>query len=397
MNNNAFFVRSKVSYGITIAVLVFAVFGVGYYVGSNQVSAEFTSNKNATPNMGMFWNVWKTLDSKFISAKDINSETRVWGAIKGLTDSFKDPYTMYFTPNEAKQFNDSLSGEFYGIGIEIGIQEKVLTVIAPIKDTPSFKAGIKSGDKIIEIDGKTTEGLTIDDAISRIKGEKGTPVDLTVFRAGEKTTRKFTLIRDLISVPPIETKIEKGVFEINFSSFSATSAKEFEKAIVEFQKSNSTKLLIDMRGNPGGYLDAAVDIGSWFVPQGKVIVSEDFGSSSEPHSYRSKGYNLLKKPSKIIILVDGGSASAAEILSGALKEYGIATLVGQKTYGKGSVQEVISFEDKSELKVTVARWLTPNGVSISEKGIIPDVVVEIPKDIKAGQDPIKDKAFSLFN
>ncbi len=236
-------------------------------------------------------------------------------------------------------------------------------------------AGVLAGDKVLEIDGTSTEGMTTEKAIGLIRGEKGTTVKITFLREGQTELLHLNLIRDTIVVPPLETELKEGVFVINFYSFSETSANEFRKALKEFSQSNTDKLIIDLRGNPGGYLDSAIDIASWFVPQGKPVVIESFGNDKKETIYRSKGYDIPKKPSKIVILVDGGSASASEILAGALSEYNIATLVGEKTYGKGSVQEVVPLNDDSALKVTIAKWLTPEGHSISEQGLEPDMKV----------------------
>lgn len=388
--------RTRLSYGITVIVLVAAIFGFGYYFGSKDVQAETPTVTATSGDLSQFWKIWQILDEKYPDAEKITRQERIWGAMKGLVDSFNDPYTMYFDPKEAQQFEDSISGEFSGVGIEIGTKDEVLTVIAPVKDSPADKAGIKSGDQILEIDGITTQGMSTDIAISKIRGEKGTTVTLTIFHALEKKSTKVPLVRDTISVPSLETEIKDGAFIISFHSFSATSSTDFKKAIKDFGKSNTSNLIIDLRGNPGGYLEASVDIASWFVPQGKPIVIEDFGDPALEHAYRSKGYVLPKKPSEFIVLVDGGSASASEILAGALQEYHIAKLVGTQTYGKGSVQELINLSDESALKVTVAKWLTPNRVSISEKGVTPDVIVELPENLKEGEDPQFKKAIELM-
>ncbi len=375
MNPTPFY--KKVSFNILVLVVISTVFGVGYITGSASLSQARSSAESdfSDVNLSTFWQVWKTLDEKYPDAKNVSTEDRVWGAISGLVDSVNDPYTMFFNPKEAEEFQTTIKGEFSGVGMEIGIRNKVLTVISPLKDSPAFKAGILTGDKIVKIDDTSTEGMSTEKAIGLIRGEKGTTVHLTVLRGENLDMMEFDLVRDTIVVPPLDTEIKDGVFVINFYSFSENSEVEFTKAMKEFGRSNTSKLVIDLRGNPGGYLDSAIDIASWFVEQGEPVVIEEFGNNRKETIYRSKGYTLPKKPSKIVVLVDGGSASASEILAGALSEYKLATLVGEKTYGKGSVQEVVPFSDDSALKVTVAKWLTPNRHSISEQGLEPDVKV----------------------
>lgn len=399
MNPTPFY--KKVSFNVLVLVVICTVFGVGYMVGSASLSQARSSTETdfSDVNLSTFWKVWHTLDEKYPDAKNVSTEDRVWGAISGLVDSVNDPYTMFFNPKEAEEFQTSIKGEFSGVGMEIGIRNKVLTVISPLKDSPAFKAGILAGDKILKIDDTSTEGMSTEKAIGLIRGEKGSTVHLTLLRGEELTMLEFDLVRDTIVVPPLETEIKDGVFVINFYSFTENSEVEFAKAMKEFSRSSTRKMIIDLRGNPGGYLDSAIDVASWFVEQGEPVVIEEFGNNKEETIYRSKGYTMTKKPSKIIVLVDGGSASASEILAGALSEYGIATLVGEKTYGKGSVQEVVPFGDDSALKVTVAKWLTPKRHSISEQGLEPDVKVESPKDEEESDkknDPQYDKALELL-
>ncbi|MBP6856568.1 MAG: S41 family peptidase [Candidatus Pacebacteria bacterium] len=387
MNPTPFY--KKVSFNVLVLVVVSMVFGAGYMLG-NASQSEARSTKEADfsdVNLSTFWEVWETLDEKYPDAKNVSTEDRVWGAISGLVDSVKDPYTVYFTPPEAEEFATSIKGEFSGVGMEIGLRDKVLTVISPLKNTPAFKAGILAGDVILKIDDTSTEGMSTEKAIGLIRGEKGTTVRLTIFREDNADLIDVSLVRDTIVVPPLETEIKDGVFLINFYSFSENSEDEFAKALKEFAKSNTDKMIIDLRGNPGGYLDSAITIASWFVDGGEPVVIEEFGNNKSETIYRSKGFTIPKKPSKIVVLVDGGSASASEILAGALSEYNLATLVGEKTYGKGSVQEVVPFGDDSALKVTVAKWLTPKRHSISEQGLTPDVVVEM----EVSEDPENEK------
>ncbi|HUC88480.1 MAG TPA: S41 family peptidase [Candidatus Paceibacterota bacterium] len=395
-------------YVIASLILLSAVFGAGAYVGYNnrpEIDKVFSViNKN--PQSGIttavdfnsFWKVWNLINEKSIYAGSTTDQDRVWGAISGLVSSLGDPYSVFFPPEENKAFNDEIRGSFGGIGAEIGMKDKVLTIIAPLKDTPAWNSGIKKGDKILKIDNTDASSMTIDKAISLIRGPVGTVVTLTIVRPNENATRDFKITRANIDIPTIDTEVLKdNIFVIKFYSFSLNSDNMFKDALIKFANSGSHKLIIDLRGNPGGYLDSAVNIGSWFIDEGKVIVSEDFGGNRKPEVYRSHGPRLFNDNLKLIVLVDGGSASASEILAGALQEHGIGTLVGEQTFGKGSVQELLNITDTTSLKVTVAKWLTPNGTSISLHGLTPDVKVSITdKDIAAHRDPQMDKAVEIL-
>jgi carboxyl-terminal processing protease len=392
---------------IITAVLVIAFFLCGIYVGTSHRPAiekiTGVSNKDTavttTADFSPFWKAWDTINEKSPNAGKITDQDRVYGAISGLVGSLNDPYSVFFKPDEAKSFSEIIAGNFDGIGMEVGMKDKILTVIAPLKDTPAYKANIKSGDKILKIDGKSTNEMSIDDAIKLIRGPKGTTVTLNIFREGEKTPRDVKIVRDTVNIPTLDTEMRKdGIFVIKLYSFDANSANLFRDAVKKFVDSKSDKLLLDLRGNPGGYLDAAVDMASWFLPNGKTVVSEDYGAKKDPDIYRSKGYDIFNDKLKFVILIDGGSASASEILAGAMQDNKRATLVGDQSFGKGSVQEVINLTPDTLLKLTVAKWLTPNGTSISEKGLTPDYKVEITqKDVDAKIDPQLDKAVELLN
>ncbi|MDE2030964.1 MAG: S41 family peptidase [Patescibacteria group bacterium] len=399
--------KKKIIYALASLIILISVFGLGATYGYSQKPAidKVSSVINKEPAQGVtadfnsFWKVWNLLNQKSIYAKKATDQDRVWGAIKGMTASLGDPYTVFFPPEENKLFNDEIHGSFGGIGAEIGVKDKLLTVISPLKDNPAMLAGIKSGDKILKIDKTDANNMTVDHAISLIRGPIGTSVVLTILRPGEKTTREFTVVRGDIKIPTIDTQLlPNNIFVIKFYSFSENSDSLFKDALDKFIATGSHKLIIDMRGNPGGYLTSAVNIGSWFIDEGKTIVSEDFGSNKKMQVYRSHGPKLFDNKLQLVVLVDGGSASAAEILAGALQENGVGTLVGERTFGKGSVQELINVTNDTSLKVTVARWLTPNGTSISEHGLDPDVVVPYTqKDADAKKDPQMDKAVEILS
>lgn len=392
---------------IILVLALFLIFSAGIYLGySNRPYIDRISSLNnkekeveTNADFAPFWKAWNILKDKSIYAKDItDDQDHVWGAISGLADSFDDPYTIFLPPEENEAFEEEVRGSFEGIGAELGVKDKLLTIIAPLKNTPAEKAGLKSGDKIIEIDNQSTLNLSTDEAVKLIRGPKGTSVKLTILRPGEKSTREISVLRDNIDIPIIETeKRDDGVFVINFYSFSENSVKLFRQALLDFVEARTDKLVIDLRGNPGGYLESAVRIASWFIDEGDIILKEDTMNGDKQKDYRSYGPRVFDKGLKMVVLVDKGSASASEILAGALKSHKIATIVGEKTYGKGSVQELIKLTDNTSLKITVANWLTPDGVSISKEGITPDVEVKMKDtDEKNKKDSQMDKAVEIL-
>ncbi len=391
---------------VLFTLLFFITFFAGIYVGDiNRPEIEKVlgiSNKETQvitkTDFSPFWKVWNTLNEKYPSASKITDQDKVYGAIGGLVSSLNDPYSVFFTPDETKSFEEEIAGNFDGIGMEVGLKDKILTVIAALKDTPAYKANIKSGDKILKINDTVTSNLSIEQAIKLIRGPKGTTVTLSIFREGSEKPEEIKIVRDTINIPTLDTELRKDkIFVIKLYSFSANSANLFRNAMKQFAESGTDKLLLDLRGNPGGYLDAAVDMASWFLPEGKTVVTEDYGNNKKAEIFRSKGYNIFNDKLKFVILIDDGSASASEILAGAMQDNGRAKLVGSQSFGKGSVQEVIDITPDTILKITVAKWLTPSGTSISEKGLTPDYPIEITqKDIDAKIDSQLNKAVELL-
>lgn len=396
----------KIRRAATTVLLVAIFFGLGIYIGFNNKSeiekvANISGKETAIAteaDFSPFWKVWNDINEKYPNATKITDQNRIYGAISGLVGSLDDPYSVFFNPDETKLFEDDVQGNFSGVGMEIGIKDKVLTVIAPLKDTPAYKANIKSGDKILKIDNLVTSGLSTEKAVKLIRGEVGTTVRLTIFREGDKEPKEIKIVRDIINIPTLDTELRKdGIFVIKLYSFFENSTRLFRNALKEFSLSGTDKLLVDLRGNPGGYLEAAVNISSWFLDGGKIIVTEDYGNNLKPKIYRSYSYDIFTDKLKFVILIDGGSASASEIFAGAMQDYKKALLVGEKSYGKGSVQEVVKVTPDTILKITVAKWLTPNGNSISEKGLTPDYeVLFTRKDTEAKRDPQLDKAVELL-
>ena len=388
--------------GSIVALLIVGAFfaGTQFAKGGGDTVLGLDSTQPQGVDFDPVWRAWNVLNTKYVPATStdpVTDQDRVWGMIAGMTNALGDPYTVFFPPEDAELFESEISGNFEGVGMEIGMRDDVLTVVAPLKDTPAYKAGIESGDTIIQIDGESTQGITVDKAVKKIRGERGTSVEFTIIREGEDEPLTISVVRDVINIPTVSTDVSKGaglredgVYVIELYNFSATSQFLFREALRSFIESGSDKLILDLRGNPGGYLEAAVDMASWFLPTGKVVVSE---RGEEERIHRSRGYAVFNENLKMAILVNGGSASASEILAGALQEHGIATLVGEKTFGKGSVQELVDITPETSLKVTVARWFTPNGTSISERGLTPDIEVERTReDYENDRDPQKERA-----
>ncbi|MCF7815674.1 MAG: S41 family peptidase [Candidatus Pacebacteria bacterium] len=395
------------SVGLSVLLAV-ATFFSGLHLGGNtnleaNVFSFFDRQAKAddTIDLTEFWRVWNTLDQKFVQSsttEQIDTRKKLEGAISGLVKSYGDPYTVYMPPSQASMFEEDISGNFSGVGMEVGIRDNLVTVIAPLPESPAENAGLMAGDSILKINDKSAEGMNIDEAVLLIRGERGTEVTFTILRAEEDEFLTISVIRDTITIPTSKTEIKDDVFIISLYSFNAISELEMQNALREFVKSKKKKLIFDLRGNPGGYLQSAVGIASYFLPLGKTVVRESFGDDIKEEVYRSSGKNLgFFTPKKFIVLVDGGSASASEILAGALKEHGVATIIGAQTFGKGSVQELVKLDDGSSLKITIARWLTPNGLSISAGGLTPDIVVERTADDRtANIDPQMDAALEFM-
>lgn len=395
-------VTKKLGY-IVIAV---ALFGVGFFVGRNSVAPiELVTDtvngetpKSVPADFSDFWEVWNIINERYYDAATLESQDKVWGAISGLVNSLEDPYSVFLPPEETEFFNDMIAGSFGGVGMEIGKQDGGIVVIAPLKGTPAERAGIRAGDFVVKIDGESTLELSVDEAVSRIRGDVGTQVALTISRDGEDEFLELTVTREEISIPSLDTTLrDDGIFVIALYNFDGQSVQKTYQALKEFVASGSTKMILDLRGNPGGILGASVEIASYFLPEGVVVVSERFEQGRETQEYRSYGYTMVPKDIEMVVLVDKGSASASEILAGALQEHKKATLVGETTFGKGSVQELIPVDRGTSLKITIGKWFTPNGTSISDGGLTPDVeVARTLEDFTAGKDPQMDKAVEIL-
>lgn len=382
-------------------LLVFLVLGASFTVGTlygygNRPGVEKLAGffgqtpppKFSSVDFNLFWDVWSRLEEKYVDSAKLDRDKLMYGAIKGLTRAVGDPHTEFMPPVQAQQFQQDIKGSFDGIGAEIGIKKGVLTIIAPLKDNPAYKAGIKAGDKIFKIDDTFTADLALDEAVHLIRGPHGTTVRLLIMREGFSKPQEFKVVRDVIHLLIVETEQKPdGIFVIKLRQFTENAGVEFRKAVKEFYESGSQKLILDVRGNPGGFLTVSVDIASWFVPAGDVIARERFSDGSQD-VYRSNGYGLLEHV-PTVVLIDEGSASASEILAGALRDLRHTPLIGTKSYGKGSVQEVNDMPRNSSLKVTIAKWLTPNSIEIDAKGLDPDIKVDLAQATST-DDKVKD-------
>jgi len=389
-------IRTKQVLVISIVISLILGFAGGFLFKNKNTTNPLNTIKNLiNPDEGkpenvdfsLFWKVYNDLNAKYVDKGKVDSQKILYGAISGLVNSVGDPYTTFFEPVTSKKFQEEISGSFGGIGTEIGKRSGILTVIAPIKDTPAFRAGIKAGDKILKIDSKPTTNLSVEEAVNLIRGKKGTKVVLNI-QTGTNTARDIELIRDAIKIPTIEWKLVeqdgKKIAYLQIYSFNQTIDSEFKKASEEILKSDADSLILDLRNNPGGLLDSAINLAGWFLDKNQVVVSEVFGDGTK-NEFRSEGNSLLKRY-PTVILMNGGSASASEILAGALHDNRNIKIVGEKSFGKGSVQELQKYSDGSSLKVTIAKWLTPAGISISDKGIEADI------EIKFSEEDLKEES-----
>jgi carboxyl-terminal processing protease len=385
----------RILFSTLVVILVTAGFGAGAWFGVNKIA--YHVEQPGTIDFSLFWDAYNTLSQNFIDPSKIDNQKIIYGAIQGMTSSLGDPYTDFFDPSHAQRFQQDLSGSFEGIGVEIGIKKDTLTVVAPLAGTPGEKAGLKPGDLILKIDGKDAYGMTTDEAVSLIRGKKGTIVTLNMARDSWPTAKDIKITRDTIIVPTMKWEIKNGnIAYIKLNEFGETLPLDFQTSALEILQSPAKKIVLDLRGNPGGYLEVAQNVAGWLLKQGQTVTIEDFGKGKAQQIYKAQGNaDLVNYP--IVVLIDEGSASASEILAGALRDNRNVKLIGAKSFGKGSVQEVIDLRGGSFLKITIAKWLTPKGNSISEVGLDPDVKVEITDaDISAKKDPQLDKALEII-
>ncbi|MDP2864263.1 MAG: S41 family peptidase [bacterium] len=382
---------------VFLVVTILASFGFGFYFGKSQ--CQICPPEEI--DLSLFWETWKKLEEKFVSPEKLDVQKMIYGAISGMVKSLEDPYTTFLNPEDSKKFLEDVTGYFEGAGMEIGIRKGQLQVIAPLEGTPAQEAGLRPGDKIIKINDTLTGDITIDEAVNLIRGPKGTEVTLTIFREEWQTTKEIKIVRAIIEVPSLkwelkETPEGEKIVYLKLYQFSEKASSDFDKAVIEILASPGKKIILDLRNNPGGYLEVARDISGWFLERGQTVAIEDLGQDKEQKIYKATGNaKFLQYP--IVILINQGSASASEILAAALRDNRGIKLIGEKSFGKGSVQELENLRGGSSLKITVARWLTPSGEFITDKGLEPDIKVEMTEeDYEQERDPQLDKAIEVI-
>lgn len=406
------------TYSIVFALVI--VFIAGWGLGNNNPGSPLIFNNAASEETGeligknsnppawlsndvefdLFWEAWRKIQDDFVDTP-IVEPTLFYGAMRGMVSSLGDPYSVFMEPEDATEFNEELAGRFEGIGAEIGIKNQRLTIIAPLPESPAEASGLKAGDKVFSIDDFDTTDISLNEAVNRIRGEGGTDVTLTVHRGEELDFRDITITRDTIRVVSVryemkQTASNKKIGYIKISNFHEDTSGRFREAVNELLAQGPDGFILDMRNNPGGFLDKAIDVSSYWVAAGEIVVMEKFSDENIKNHYARGSNELNEFPT--IVLVNGGSASGSEIVAGALQDFDLATLVGETTFGKGSVQDLTNFRDGSAMKLTIARWLTPNGRTIDAEGIVPDEEIELSEeDYNNDVDPQLDKALELLN
>ena len=393
-------------YGMISALAL--VFVLGLVMGRRTVSrveaptGGQVENQEAPPSyllenvdFKLFWEVWNLVKDKYVDQPVLDTKL-FYGALSGMMAALGDPYSVFLDPETTGKFTQELSGTFSGIGAEIGIKKEQLVIIAPLPDTPAKRAGLKSTDAILMIDKKDTLGMPLDVAVFNIRGLKGTPVTLKIFRKGWKEPRDITIVREEIHVNPVRVEeLKNGIIQLKITHFSEQLSGAFEQAVQDILAKNPKGLILDLRNNPGGFFEGAVDVASEWIAENQVVVYQQDQSGKKQEFPASGPARFKDIPT--VVLVNEGSASASEIVAGALKDYQIAKVVGEKTFGKGSVQTFEQLRGGSAAKITVAHWLTPQGIQIDKEGIVPDLEVKMGKDdAENGDDPQLEKAVELL-
>ncbi len=390
-----------------LAVLAaIALLGSGFWLGWNAGSnapqnitvtgvTNMTPTASTTADFSVFWQAWQDINDYYLRAPSTTDQQRMYGAIDGLVASLGDPYTEFFTPSDSQQFSQDIAGNFGGIGAELGVDASgTLVIVSPLKGSPSATVGLKAKDEVLGIDGSSTEGISVDDAVNLIRGKVGTTVTLSILRAGWTKPKDFTITRANIQVPTVELVMKGSVAVITLNEFTADADQLFYQSLAEALNDNAQGIVLDLRGDPGGFLQVAVDISGYFLKPGSPVVKE-VGRTVPTESYTASGDGSLDTM-PMAILIDNGSASAAEILAGALHDDRNVPLIGEHSFGKGTVQELEPLADGSSIKITVAHWVLPSGQILDHNGLQPDYTVPITDaQIAAGQDPQLDKALQV--
>lgn len=350
-------------------------------------------------NLAKLWSAWQILMEHYVDPAALSKQKLVDGAVRGLVAAVKDPYTMYFSPEENKEFQNDLSGHLEGIGAELVERDGLIVVVSPLRSSPAERAGLLPEDVILQVNEEDVTDKPLMDVILKIRGPKGTSVHLTIGREKIRQPIELTIIRDDIKIPSTEYETRKttagsvGIIRIN--QFGTQTPAEVRQILESGGAADDKGLIIDLRNNGGGYLDGAVALASMFIAEGNVVSVR--GNTELPDSFAVSGFPILSATIPIVVLINKGSASASEILAGALQDHHRAMIVGLQSFGKGTVQEVVELPDGSSIKVTTAHWLTPNGKDLGKEGVTPDVVVDLTEeDAKAKKDPQLEKAIDVL-
>lgn len=381
--------KKKYVLGILGVVTLLFTFGAGFFFGQvvgihkEVVSADgevdiqkvihlYSKTRSSTADFSKFWELWDTIKNKYVE-QPVDEVKLFYGAMQGMVAGLGDPYSVYFPPKEAQEFAKDLAGEFEGIGAEVGLKDEQLTIIAPLPDSPAEQAGLKAGDKVFSIDGTDTFGMTLEEAVGKIRGPGGTEVKLTISSNSLKEAREVKIRRQKINIPTIRWEMkEKSIAYLRVSYFNQDTWREFDTAVKQILQKKPRGVILDLRSNPGGFLDTSVQVASEWVPDGVIVRERMSGNRTSEH--RSVGaHRFVGIPT--VVLVDEGTASGSEIVAGALQDYGAAKVIGKKTYGKGSVQDFEVLPDGSALKLTIANWFTPKDRKINGEGVQPDEVI----------------------
>ena len=402
--------KNLISWGASLLIVI-ALVGGSYYVGYDrgrdnpeQFVVEGINNietDKAEVDFGIFWEAWQKLKDIHIKGNELSDTDFFYSAIEGLAGVFKDPNTIFLRADtgDAQKFEEDIRGSFGGIGAEIGLKDSQLIIVAPLKNSPAEKAGLQSGDKILEINDFGTEGITVNDAVKRIRGEIGTTVVLNMLRDEWDSSRDISIVRQEIVVPTLDWEIidtdGARLIHVKLHSFNEKASLAFYEAAINATLNRAQGMILDLRDDPGGFLEVAVNLAGWFLEKGAVVTTEDFRSDSD-RVFRANG-NEAFKDTPVVILVNQGSASASEILAGALRDHRGIKLVGEQTFGKGTVQELHGLRDGSQLKITVANWVLPKGDVIEKNGLKPDFEIKrTEEDAKAQKDPQLEKAIEVL-
>jgi len=398
--------KRYVAFSVIVLLLIITFF-LGYkkgqkdlYPQDKSVSLEqaIIENKSSDEKVdfSLFWKVWDLVKDKHVDKNSLDAQKMVYGAINGMLRATGDPYSNFFDPEESKMFSQDIAGSFDGIGAELGVKDEILTVVAPLDDSPAKKAGLRSGDKILRINGKSSLDLTIDEAVDMIRGKRGTQVNLTILHDGDDDAMEVNITRERITIDSVKLQFkDNDIAYLKLIKFSEDINDQFDIAVNQIIAKKSKGIILDLRDNPGGLLDKSVEIASRMISKGQAVVLEEDSNGNKNSLYTSGGDKLSSIPT--VVLINEGSASASEILAGALKDDRGVTLIGEKTFGKGCVQQLMDLPGGSSVKITIAKWLTPKGEYIMDQGISPDVEVKMTsEDYQNERDPQLDKALEVI-